>query len=292
MRGKHSSKSSKPNASWLIIAIIVILVGGIAFSGWKLYDTLNEYHTAVVEYAETSDSFTHELNEEEIERIKEQRDVSPFDIDAAGGEQPEFQVVDLVWGYSVGFESMWKTNHDVVAWIELPGTVIDYPVLHGEGNDTYLYTTWKGTWNISGSIFLNYRCLGDLSDYNTIIYGHNMKNGTMFHVLKEYASQSYYEEHPYFWYSTPDANYVLYPIAGYIVEAGGEPYQDLQSAEEVRAFLAESRSLSDFTADYVIDGLDADYIAETANHCVVLSTCTYEYNNARYVVVCVPLLAY
>lgn len=292
MRGKHSVKSSKPNKRWLIVLLIVVLAGCIAFSGWKLYETWREYHTAAVEYADTSESFTYQMSEEEIRQIKEQRDVSRFDNDDADGELPEFQIVDMVWGHTVLFENMWKTNRDVVAWIESPGTVIDYPVLHGEGNDTYLYTTWKGTWNIAGSIFLNYRCPGDLSNYNTIIYGHNMKNGTMFHSLKDYASQSYYEEHPYIWYSTPDANYVLYALAGYVVEAGGRPYQDLQSAEEVRQFLAESRSLSDFTANYVVDGLDADYIAETANHCVVLSTCTYEYNDARYVVVCVPLLAY
>ena len=194
--------------------------------------------------------------------------------------------------FSVAFNEMWMTTPDVVAWICSPDTVIDYPVMHGESNDTYLHSNWRRVYSTSGSIFADYKCTGDLvSDFNTMIYGHNMKNGSMFHSIKNYASQSYYEEHPYIWYVTPEANYLLYLVAGYVVESDDEAYYLRFSVEGVQSLLENAVSRSDFEADYVIAGLDADKVIETAQRVVVLSTCSYEFDDARYILVAVPLLA-
>lgn len=290
MHFEHKQRSS----GWLTVLLLVLLVGGIVFSGWKIYGILSEYHAAMSEYSEASNTFTVERDEEEIRQARQAHTAITFDRAETGEDDvlPDFQSVDLAWRYTVDYAGMWQVNGDVVGWIESPGTVIDYPVLHGSTNDTYLYAMWTGRWNSSGSIFVDSLCKGDLSDYNTVFYGHNMKNGAMFHSLKEYAAQSYYEEHPYLWYSTPAANYVLYVVAGYVVDAYDSAYDLIYSAEDVRSFVASARAYSDFTADYVVDGMDADYIAQTANRVVVLSTCSYEFTDARYIVVAVPLLAY
>ena len=273
-----------------VIPVVIVLLGGIVFSIWKLYGIFSEYHTAEAEYAELSGEFVRPRTEVEA---SSNTDV-PIDAPRPSGEaaEPVFQSVDTVCPFEVGFERMWLTNTDVVAWISSSGTAIDYPVLHGETNDTYLHTTMNGTWNSAGSIFVSYLCSGDPGvDCKTVVYGHNMKNGSMFHSIKSYSRQSYYEEHPYIWYVTPDANYLLYVIAGYVVSTSDDAYIYMQTEDQVRRFIASARSRSDFTADMVIDGLDADQIAEAAKRTVVLSTCSYEFNDARYIVVTVPLLA-
>ena len=78
-------------------------------------------------------------------------------------------------------------NEDVVGWIQIPDTVISYPLMHGENNDLYLDHTWDLKTNAVGAIFMDYRNSGDLSDFNTIIYGHNMLNGSMFAGLSHFA---------------------------------------------------------------------------------------------------------
>ena len=98
-------------------------------------------------------------------------------------------------------------NPDMIGWIYIPDTNVNYPLLHAEDNDTYLRTTWEGKSNTAGSIFIEARCSPDLEDFNTIIYGHNMRNGTMFAALKQYSDHSYYEAHPYVYIVKNDAIY-------------------------------------------------------------------------------------
>ncbi len=288
---KHVQKKSSGNA--LLIIILIILVGGIVFSAWKLFGILNEYREAAMESSAMSNAFTAQRSTDDNTQSTP-APTAQADGGADEDDEPEeviFQSVDLMCDFTVGFDAMWQTSRDVVAWINSPGTKIDYAVLHGETNETYLHANWKGNYSVAGSIFTNYQCRGDLSDFNTIIYGHNMKDGSMFHSIKSYSSQSYYEEHPYLWYVTPEADYVLYVVAGYVVETDDPVYTIPGSDSEVRDYLEDARSASDFEPDYVISGLDADTIISTAKRMVVLSTCSYEFDNARYVLVAVPLLA-
>ncbi len=87
-------------------------------------------------------------------------------------------------------------NPDVKAWILIPGTVIDYPVVQGEDNDYYLEYTWMRTKNSVGSIVLECHNSADFGDFSTIIYGHLMRNDSMFGTLKYYANEAYFSEHP------------------------------------------------------------------------------------------------
>ena len=291
-------KKSKSNI--LLYVLLAVLIAGIGFSGWKLYGILRGYYEASSEFHSLSDTYKVTSDAAETEPDPPADTSSPYADETGRGEPLEepaeepkiiFQSVGLECPFSVLFEKMWETSRDVAAWISSPGTAIDYPVMHGATNETYLHANWKGSYSSAGSIFTSYRCSGMLDDLSTIIYGHNMKDGSMFHSIKSYSSQTYYEDHPYLWYVTPEADYILYLVAGLVVSTSDELYSIPSSEEEVQEFITEAMERSDFTADYVVSGLDADAIAGSAKRMVVLSTCSYEFNNARYVLVAVPLLA-
>lgn len=81
-------------------------------------------------------------------------------------------------------------------WILIPNTVISYPLLQGEDNQYYLNHTWKKWTSAVGAIFMDSQNNPNLTDFNTIVYGHRMNNGSMFASLKNYKKQSYWQAHP------------------------------------------------------------------------------------------------
>lgn len=84
----------------------------------------------------------------------------------------------------------------MLAWLYCPDTVINYPVVQSDDNEYYLRRLMDGSSNTAGTLFADYRCSPDFSDPHTVIYGHNMKNDTMFGILPEYGAQEFYEPHP------------------------------------------------------------------------------------------------
>ncbi len=111
----------------------------------------------------------------------------------------------------INLAALRKTNPDVIGWIRIPGTKIDFPLMQGEDNDFYLNHTWEKEPNSVGSVFLEHQNSPDLTDYNTIIYGHNMNNGSMFADLELFAIQKFWREYPYVYILT-DAGVYRYEI--------------------------------------------------------------------------------
>ena len=98
----------------------------------------------------------------------------------------------------VNFTELQKQNPDIYAWINIPGTVIDYPILRSDDdNSYYLEHTVDGKRSAYGSIYTEYYNDKEFGDFNTLIYGHNMKNGTMFGSLKKYRDRTFFEENQY-----------------------------------------------------------------------------------------------
>jgi len=93
--------------------------------------------------------------------------------------------------------SLQAVNPDVIGWIYIPDTKVSYPLVQGTDNEYYLNNTWKDTPNIGGAIFMECGNNADMTDFNTIIYGHNMRGGSMFGTLKNYKKAKYWQEHPY-----------------------------------------------------------------------------------------------
>ena len=176
----------------------------------------------------------------------------------------------------VDFDALRDRNKDVIGWLYCPDTVIHYPVVQGENNDQYLRKDLDGKYLVSGTLFADYRngALGEGANY--IIYGHNMKNGTMFAPIAKYKQQSYYDQHPVMYYLTPDGNYKLELFAGLVVKRDDKIYLPNQSKEEFDELIKEYRARSTFKFDVELG--DNDII-------VTLSTCSYEFDNARYIVI-------
>lgn len=98
----------------------------------------------------------------------------------------------------VNFVELKKKNSEIYAWINIPGTVIDYPVLQNkDDNGYYLTHTVEGKRSAYGSIYTENYNSADFEDFNTVIYGHNMRNGTMFGQLKKYRDKTFFEKNPY-----------------------------------------------------------------------------------------------
>ena len=103
---------------------------------------------------------------------------------------------------TVQFDELLKTNGDVIAWIYGANTHINYPVVQGSDNDYYLRHLLDGTWNDNGSIFMDCANSADFSDQNSLIYGHNMHDGSMFGQLVRYRNEDFYKAHPTFTFDT------------------------------------------------------------------------------------------
>lgn len=128
----------------------------------------------------------------------------------------------------ISFDELKKENPDIVAWIRFDNTdqvAVDYPVLYSGDNETYLRHDIYGSYHIAGCIFLEGRNQPDFSDYHSIIYGHNMKNSTMFGDLKKYKNQKdFYEKNPYFTVYTPESTYRYHIFSYYDAEETSDVY--------------------------------------------------------------------
>ena len=124
----------------------------------------------------------------------------------------------------VNFEQLKNINPDVIGWIYICATETSYPILKGENNDAYLRTTIEGNTNTAGSIFMEEQNSANFMDPNTIIYGHSMKNGTMFGKLKQFLQNDALEKSPYFWILTPGGNYKYKIFSCYEVNARSDTY--------------------------------------------------------------------
>lgn len=244
--------------------LIIFLTGILCFCGWQLYKIYRSYHQGTTTY----------------EKIRDET-VTPNDIpddNEDTSEEPPAKVP-----ITVDWDKLRAINPQVVGYIYCEGTKINYPVLQGDDNDQYLHHLMDRTYNYSGSIFMDCDAKPDLSDKKTLIYGHHMKNGSMFAALHQYRDQRFYKGHPYMWYLTPDQNYRLDLIAGYVVDPDDAVYQqDFQSQAALEQFLVSARSRSDFMA------LDP-HTEDPPEHIVILSTCAYEYKDARYIIICDPV---
>ena len=106
-------------------------------------------------------------------------------------------------------------NGDVIGWISIPGTLVSYPLLQGEDNDYYLRHTWNRVKNSVGSIVMEHLVSSDLSDFNTLIYGHDMRNGSMFGSLHQYENMEHWEAHPKVYITTAAGVYQYDIFAAY-----------------------------------------------------------------------------
>lgn len=241
---------------WIYRALCTVLIVVMAVSAWKIWSILKEYRAGEETY-------------QQIETYINLPTVQPPDPAIPEDETEcteEFPVVD--------FESLRKINSDIVGWIYIPGTSVNYPVVQGSDNSYYLNRLFTKEWNSAGSIFMDYRNDAQFGDVHTVIYGHQMNNRTMFNDLKLYEEQSFYDEQPIGYLLTPDVNYRLEFFSGYVSSVDSNAW-DLNFAQgEYEDWLSELKRRSAFTSP--VEPLAEDRV-------VTLSTCSSAFENARFV---------
>lgn len=170
-----------------IILVLCIVVFGIA--AMNLVEIGKEYYDGQKEY--------EELKEYTEEKANGQQD-DPTESEA------EEQTID--------FAELRKINEDIVAWIQISGIGVDYPVVQGEDNEYYLHHTFRKEANKAGSIFLDYRNRADFTEQRVLIYGHNMKDGSMFRGLRNFLDDEFLKEHHLLYLYLPDEGVWIFVV--------------------------------------------------------------------------------
>jgi len=167
-------------------------------------------------------------------------------------------------------------NPDAVAWLQIPGTQIDDPVVCGSDNEFYLKHDYLGNTDIAGAIYQDFRNAGSFSGRHSILYGHNMKDGTMFHNLRYFKEEDFARKNNRIVLETLDGMTEWQVFASYVMTTDFYVIQTAFSdGAEYQTFLDTLVEKSDF--DYGID-------VTAASQILTLLTCTYEVDNARFVV--------
>lgn len=171
-------------------------------------------------------------------------------------------------------DALREVNPDVVGWIYLPNSQVNYPIVQGEDNQYYLEHTWDNKKNIAGSIFLEATNSADLSDCRSILYGHNMKNMSMFAILHHYAGIWYVQTFPYV-YLVTDEGVLRYEIySTYNASVDSKTYALNLDRRHMASFI--QMTLDESELDLGITPADTDRI-------LTLSTCTGNYETRRVV---------
>ena len=182
-------------------------------------------------------------------------------------------------GFKVNFDELLAINPDTIGWIRFSPepSQISYPIVQGDDNSTYLKKTFSANENTLGAIFLNVDNQADFSDRNSIIYGHRMKDGSMFRHLQDYEEKSFWEANPYFYIYTPDGREITYHIYSVgVVEDTSDTYLTVfHTDEEYQTFLTMTKEVAAY---------DTGVEVTTEDTIVTLSTCTSASDNHRFVV--------
>ena len=203
-------------------------------------------------------------------------------LESMGGDSRETcllitQEICGMWMAQVNHEALADMNGDYRCWIYAPDTQIDYPVVQSGDNSYYLKRLFNGARNSAGTLFIDYRNLPGFQDPNTLIYGHHMRNDSMFGSLTDYAEQAYYEGHPVLLVMAADEIFLLEVFAGYTTSDKDHCYDiAISDEEDMAAFIDEAVRKSDFVSGVQV---------KTTDTLVTLSTCAYAFEDARYILI-------
>ena len=247
--GRRKKRRILPIALIVIGVVLLLAAGGIFIS------SLMGYQQAVSTYDELTD-------------------YAPIE-DTEGSGIPQ-----------VDFAALQEINPDVVGWIYVPGTSINYPVVQGDDNSEYLSLLFDGTPNASGSIFLDSDATAPgMVDQQTALYGHHMNNRTMFYEIDDTVNQDAFDAIEELYYITPETTYRLRPLMTSIVQ---DTYVDAR-----RANFSDSLTLTDYLTDLrgyaKAQAADADERIASATKVMSLITCSSEIPTADRTVMALTL---
>ncbi len=251
----------------LTVIILSICVGGFCFSAYTLYGYYRTYKDGEEEY----EKLRAYIQEEEDDGDEEE-------ANAKGEEKTKSKKSkkETFAAPKVNFAELKDINPDIVGWIKVQGTVMNYPIVQSGDNVYYLKRTFEKKSNYSGAIFMDYLNEPDFSSDNTVLYGHNMKNGEMFGSLQKYEKKDYVKNHKYIWIVTPEYDSKYEIFASYKTDERSEVYTlEFNSFESMDDYFRLAKESSYFPSDSIL--IQDDKI-------LTLSTCVSESDEGRRVV--------
>lgn len=238
-----------------ILLILEILFAGIfIFSAYKIIMINNESNKSTAYYDQIRNVDEQEIKQGEPSKVK----VNP---------------------YEDAIKELKQTNEDVLGWVKISGTEVDYPIAAGIDNAFYLKHLIDKTYNEYGAIFMDMRNSSGFSDRHTVIYGHNALNGTMFGSLKNYKDENYFKEHPTITIYQED-QVLIYEVFG---------YGEIKVSSEIYKFdFTDDQAFLDFSKE-LCSQLNTDVELNKDDKILTLSTCT-DFNDAKRFIVSARLV--
>ena len=226
---------------------VIIVIASIAAltAAFMIFKTARDYKAASDEY----DSLRQYASEEvsTTDTAEKVSDIKPIELEEAE-ERKELKSNENREDFpemEVDFKALREKNPDTVGWLYVGSCGISYPILQGEDNDYYMNHTFEGTVNSSGAIIMDYRDDKYLKDWNTFIYGHNMKNGSMFGSLKKLLKdETLYDSDPYIYVYLPGYIYRYKIFSYYKDKPDSKMYWTADTLQEYRQYIRDALSLS------------------------------------------------
>lgn len=240
--------------SFLIVLIALLAIGVLLFS-----------------YKQSSDDYTQLAQEARVESTA----TETVAAETAEETMPTVPLVDI----PIDFSYLKEQNEDIIGWITVDGTIIDYPILYDSSNMLYyLKHNYAGTATDYGSIFVLSENADDFTDFNTLVYGHNMLDGKMFAQLHKFRNSSFFDEHGQILIYTPDRKLTYQVFAAYRTDNLNIIVNNDFSTEALReAYIERIYTHTDFAL------FKPEYPVTASDRIVTLSTCIGD-PNYRYVV--------
>lgn len=226
---------------------VIIVIASLAAltAAFMIFKTARDYKAASDEY----DSLRQYASEEvsTTDTAEKVSDIKPIELEEAE-ERKELKSNENREDFpemEVDFKALSEKNPDTVGWLYVGSCGISYPIVQGEDNDYYMHHTFEGTVNSSGAIIMDYRDDKYLKDWNTFIYGHNMKNGSMFGSLKKLLNdETLYDSDPYIYVYLPGYIYRYKIFSYYKDKPDSKMYWTADTLQEYRQYIRDALSLS------------------------------------------------
>ncbi len=244
-----------------VIRKIILCVSVIVFiySAYNLVEIYLNYKQISDEQEEIVNEFVKPIVEEKEEEEKKE----------------EVKVEEVIldpYERKIDFDALMNLNKDVIGWIYIPGTRIDEPILKGATNKTYLRTSIYKKYLLAGTIFIDCNDGKDFNDDKTVIYGHNMTNGTRFGQISKFLKYEFFEQHPYVYIYKPDGTMYVYDIfVSRTLEANSPLYYGVEDYNEFVSTIQDGAT-------------QIRKVSEKKSPLIFMSTCVNSDLTKRYVI--------
>lgn len=258
-RSERSRRNGRhKNGKVLYYGVLVLLLAVLVFSSVKIISYMME--------KKQSERTQQDLIDQVVTPGPDNDDTDNpgTENNTSAGSEPDYITVD--------FKALQAKYPDVVGWLYCANTGLNYPIVQTaeEGGEYYLYRDIDGSSNKNGTVFLDWQCSSNFTSQNNLVYGHNMKTGRMFAPIVKYRDQSFYDAHPYMYLYTPNQLYKVNLFAGMVTPHDSTVYSYSLSSDYIKECIANSTFKSN--------------VGTPTGNILTLSTCAYDFDNARYVV--------